>query len=93
MNDNIKKLQEQIAQEQRKIDSCSHQFSFPEKEYYSEMEPYGFKTVAQGSDVWTEAEGYREVQKERWVRKCRMCGFCQYTTKTEPIITGYQPKF
>lgn len=93
MNDNIKKLQEQIEIEKRKISNCNHDFGKP---YYNAeivREPYGHKMVTQGSDIWYESEGYHDVSKDRWTRKCKFCGFEQHTHSQKPIISGYEPSF
>jgi len=93
MNDKVRQLQKEIEVEKRRIANCKHNFC---KAYYNpdtKMEPYGFKQVAHGSDVWTEAEGYREVTVDRWTRKCEKCGFEEHTNKQKPIIKGYEPDF
>lgn len=93
INDKIKQLQSEIAKEQEKIRNCKHQFG--EAFYNPETikEPYGYKMITQGSDVWGEPEGYRDIQKPRWTRKCSACGLEQHTYETEPIVTGTKPKF
>jgi hypothetical protein len=93
MNERIRQLNEQIRQEEKRISNCEHTF---DKVYYNPetvYEGYGIKSVVQGSDIWSEYEGYRNVKKDRWTRKCNKCGYEQHTNKQEPIIKGYQPKF
>jgi hypothetical protein len=93
MNDKIKKLQEEIEREKRIISNCKHTFG---KSYYNpttKNEGYGYKMVAQGSDVWGEYQGYREVNVDRWSRKCTDCGFEEHTFEQKPIVTGYEPNF
>ncbi len=93
MNDNIKRLQAQIEAEQSKIRNCKHDF---DKSFYNAettREPYGYEMVGQGSDVWYEPKGYRDVKKDRWTRKCKVCGFEQHTYNQKPIVTGYEPSF
>ena len=93
MNDNIKRLQEQIEAEKRKISNCKHEF---DKAFYNAetvREPYGYRMVGQGSDVWHEPEGYRDVKKDRWTRKCKVCGFEQHTHIQKAIVSGYEPSF
>ena len=61
MNDNIKRLQEQIEAEKRKISNCKHDF---DKAFYNAetvREPYGYRMVGQGSDVWL----YRDWETDR----------------------------
>ena len=93
MNDKIKMLQDQIEAEKKKIANCKHEF---DKSFYNPetvKEPYGSEMVTQGSDVWYEPTGYHNVKKDRWTRKCKLCGYEQHTDKQKPIITGYEPSF
>lgn len=53
-------------------------------------EGYGSKLVHQGSDCWCEFEGYHEVEKPRWTRKCTKCG---HTYNTKPVVSSYEPDF
>ena len=82
----IKALNQQIA-------NCHHDFKDAIYDPDVVKEPYGFKTVGQGSDIWTEPTGFHDVSKARWSRECKKCGYKQYTTKSEPIISGTKPKF
>jgi hypothetical protein len=91
--DNIKNLREQIEEEQRKIRNCKHDFGKPFYNAETVREAYGYRMVAQGSDVWGEPEGYRDVKKDRWTRKCTLCGCEEHTRSTKPIISGYEPNF
>jgi len=93
MNDRIRKLQEEIDAEQRKISRCSHNFCDPYYNPETVREPYGFKLVGQGSDVWHEPEGYHDVKKDRWTRVCKTCGKEEHTNKRKPVITNYTPDF
>lgn len=94
MNEKIKNLKKQIEVEEQKIANCRpHNFG---KAFYNPetiREPYGHKMVAQGSDVWTEPEGYHDVKKDRWTKKCTLCGHEEYTNTQKPIISGYEPSF
>lgn len=93
MNDKIKELQAQIKAEEVKIRNCNH--AYGEAVYNPEIvvEPYGYKTVGQGSDVWTEPQGFHEVSKQRWSRKCSKCGNEQFTYKQEAVAIDYKPSF
>lgn len=93
MNEKIERLQKEIEAEQRRIASCTHIFSEAKFDPETVKEPYGYQMVAQGSDVWHEPQGYHDVQKDRWSRKCEACGLVQYTYTKEPVISSYQPKF
>lgn len=93
MNDKIKMLQEQIEAEKRKIANCKHVFDKPFYNAETIKEPYGHKMVAQGSDVWYEPQGYHDVKKDRWTRKCTICGCEQHTDKLKPIVSGHEPLF
>jgi len=93
MNDKIKELQRQIREEENNIRNCDHEWG----DTYSNPEtirvPYGYKSVAHGSDIWIEAEGYRDETKPRWSRKCEKCGKVEHTYKQKPIIKGYDADF
>lgn len=93
MNDNIKRLQDQIKAEKRRIANCKHE---PDKPFYNPetvREPYGQRMITQGSDVWYEPQGYHDVKKDRWTRKCIHCGLEEHTYTQKPIITGHEPSF
>lgn len=93
MNDNIRRLQEQIEAEKQKISNCNHDFDKPYYNAEINKEAYGYKMIAHGSDVWYEPEGYRDVKKDRWTRKCKICEVEQHTYTLKPIITGQEPSF
>ena len=93
MNDKIKQLQDQIRVEQRKMDNCSHSWSVGKSNPETKREPYGHTMVAQGSDVWYEPQGYRNVTIPRWTRKCSLCGKEEHTYKQKPIVKGYEADF
>ena len=40
-----------------------------------------------------ESEGYKDKEFARWSRKCRICGYKQYTDKQTPAIKEYKPDF
>lgn len=93
MNDKVRQLQEQIAAEQSKMARCKHEFDGAYSNPETTREGYGSRLVGHGSDVWSEYEGYRDVTKPRWTRKCSICGFEEHTYKQKPIIEGYEPNF
>jgi len=93
MNDKIRKLQEEIEVEKRKMANCKHDFGKVFFDPETVSEPYGYEMVAQGSDVWYEPKGYKNVKKDRWTRKCEICGYEEHTNKQKPIINGYEPSF
>lgn len=93
MNDTIKNLQNQIDAEKRRIENCKHEFG---EVYYNPTtvkEGYGSVQIGAGSDPYWGYEGYRDVKKDRWTRKCKLCGYEQHTDKQIPIISGYKPSF
>lgn len=93
MNKKIADLRAQIREEEKKMANCHHEFGTPFFDPETVTEPYGYKTVGRGSDVWTEPEGFHEVQKKRWTRVCTKCGKEEHTYKQVPIVSGYQPEF
>lgn len=89
----IENLRMQIVQEQNKIDSCKHEYSEPYYNSETVKEGYGSVQDGSGSDPHWGYAGYRDVQKDRWTKKCNKCGHCQHTYNQEPIFVGYKPKF
>ena len=93
MNDRIRELNKLIEAEKAKINSCKHEFGTTVFDPEKVREGYGYKVVAHGSDVWGEYAGYHNVDKPRWTRKCKLCGFEQHTYKQKPIVSGFEPEF
>lgn len=89
----ILQLQKEIEIERKKIQNCSHSFAPTEYDPEETLVPYGSRTVAYGSDVYSEPEGYEKKNIPRWSRTCRTCGYKQYTTKQSPVISSYEPDF
>jgi len=93
MNDKILQLRKEIEAEEAKIRNCKHLFN---KSYFDPetiMEGYGSVQDGAGSDPHWSCAGYKQVEKNRWSRKCEKCGFTQYTYEQKPIIKGYEPSF
>lgn len=79
---------------ERQIANCHHEFKPPIYDPETVSEGYGMHLVGHGSDPYPEYAGYHDVQKDRWGRECKKCGFIQYTSHqgpVEPIET--EPKF
>ncbi len=93
MNSRIEELRKQIELEESKIRNCNHSFNEPIYDPETVKEGYGSVQDGKGSDPHWGYAGYRDVQKDRWSRKCLVCGFKQYTYNQEPVITKYKPKF
>ena len=93
MNDKINKLLAEIEVEKRKIANCKHVFTDAFYDPETVREPHGYKMEAHGSDISYQPEGYHDVKKDRWARKCTICGLIQHTYQTEPIIKEHKPKF
>lgn len=93
MNAKIKRLQEEIEAEKIKISNCKHVFNKPYYNPETVKEGYGSVQDGFGSDPHWSYAGYREVKKDRWTRKCDICGFEEHTSKQKPIINGYEPSF
>jgi len=93
MNEKIRALQKQIEAERAYMASCNHDYADPTDNPETVREPYGYKMIKQGSDVWGEPEGYKDVEKPRWTKICKLCGEEKHTYEQEPVISGYVPKF
>ena len=89
----IRRLQDQIVAEKKKISNCIHDYNEPFFNPDTIREAYGYNMVGHGSDVWYEPQGYRDVKVDRWTRVCKICGNSQHTNKLEPVIKEYKPKF
>jgi hypothetical protein len=89
----IADLEKEIAIQQKIIDTCNHDWDQPIYEPEIVKEASGFKTVGQGSDVWTQPEGYHNAEKSRWSRECKICGHKQYTNKLNIVDIKTEPKF
>lgn len=72
-------------------DNCDHEWGEVKYDPEIKSEPYGYRMVAHGSDVWGEPEGYHNVEHKRWSRTCKKCGKVEYTNKQ--IAVKYEPKF
>jgi len=91
--DKIAQLQHEIEVEKLKISKCKHVFG---NTYYNPTiikEGYGSVQDGAGSDPHWSYIGYKDVEKPRWTRKCKLCGYEDHTDKKKPIITGYEPSF
>ena len=92
-SEKIKQLQSEIESEKRKILNCKHSFGKPFYNPSKETVGYGSKTVAYGSDVYQDYEGYHEVDVPRWTKRCTICGHEEHTTKQKDIVIGKEPDF
>lgn len=50
---------------------CCHEWGEVKYDPEIKKDPYGYRMVTQGSDVWGEPEGYRDVEHKRWSRTCK----------------------
>lgn len=93
MSDKIRELQRQIEAENRRISNCRHSWGEAYNNPETTREPYGSVMITQGSDCWYEPQGYEDVTKPRWTRKCSECGKEEHTYKQKPVIESYKPDF
>lgn len=93
MNDKIRSLQDQIEAEKQKINNCKHDFDNSFYNPETVKEGYGSVQDGAGSDPHWSFAGYRDVKKDRWTRKCKICGVEEHTYSQEPIIVGFKPSF
>jgi len=89
----INQLQEKINSLKEKIRNCKHDFKDPIYDPETVQEGYGSVQDGAGSDPHWSYAGYRDVQKDRWSRECKLCGTKQYTYEQRPIKTDYKPFF
>lgn len=90
--DKIKELQKKIEIEQRAISTCSHKWDNPFYNPEDYQEPVFSHYEGRGSDP-NPVYNYYTKQKDRWSRKCSICGKIEHTYKKEPVISSYAPKF
>lgn len=87
-------LRKELALSEERMRNCKHvDFTKPIYDPETVKEGYGSVQDGAGSDPHWSYEGYRDVQKDRWSRECKMCGKKEYTYKKEPIISHYELKF
>ena len=86
-----KEYEDKLSALRREQSNCNHEWEETKYDPEIKSEPYGYKTVSQGSDVWGEPEGYHDVEHQRWSRTCKKCGKVEYTTKL--VAVSYEPKF
>lgn len=72
-------------------DNCDHEWGEVKYDPEIKSDPYGYRMIAHGSDVWGEPDGYHDVEHKRWSRTCKKCGKVEYTNKQ--IAVKYEPKF
>ena len=89
----IEQLQRQLSVLKAIQSNCKHDWNAAIYDAETVKEGYGSVQDGAGSDPHWSYAGYREVQKDRWSRQCKLCGHKQYTYKQEPITVGYQAKF
>ena len=93
MNKRIRKLQQEIEAEKRKMANCQHDFDKPFYNPQEITESYFSGEYEQAGVHLSPIMNYRKVSKNRWTRVCKNCGHEEHTYEQEPIIKGYQPKF
>ena len=86
-----KEYEHRLAALRKEQNSCDHEWGEVKYDPKVKKEPYGYRQVAHGRDIWGEPEGYRDVEYKRWSRTCKKCGKVEYTSKQAPV--KYEPKF
>jgi hypothetical protein len=93
----LRKLEEEAQQLKQRVETaqahCRHEWSEPVYDPETVTEPYGTKFVAQGSDHWSEPEGYHQVQKPRWRKDCAKCGKSVYAKSRKQKTVDDGPAF
>ena len=92
-NEKIEQLKREIANEERNISNCKHSFNeaiYDPEQISVQDDRAGYETHR--VDRWP-VPSYHKENKDRWSRKCSVCGFKQYTYTQEAVISKYQPKF
>lgn len=89
----INEFQRKINQLKSEMSNCRHDWKGATYDPETVKEPYGYRMEKQGSDIWAAPEGFRDVDKPRWSRECKTCGFKEYTYKEEVVSVKKEPKF
>ncbi len=89
----IDKLQQDLQRLQEIQHRCQHLWEDATYDPETVKEGYGMHLVGHGSDPYPEYTGYRDVKKDRWSRKCSVCGKKEYTYTREAVVSSYKPKF
>lgn len=85
-------LRKALRDEEERIRKCNH--SFGEAYYNPETtKELTYKMVAHGSDIGYDIDGSKEVTKDRWSRKCLVCGLVDHAYNKKPVISEYIPDF
>ena len=71
--------------------NCNHEWGEIKYDPEIKKEPYGYKSVGHGSDIWVEPEGYHDIEYKRWSRTCKKCGKVEYTK--QQVAIKFEPKF
>lgn len=86
-------LRRQLADTEAAIRNCRHTWAPPFRSSVTEEEPI-YENRPQGSDFFNPVYvGSRTKEYPCWKRTCTICGKTEATTTTEPVITGYRPRF
>lgn len=90
---NQERLLRELENSRNIMHDCNHVFNKPIYDSETIQEGYGSVQDGAGSDPHWSYAGYKDVEKDRWSRECKLCGFKEYTYKREPVIKSYEPKF
>lgn len=95
MNERLRQeqLKRELAQSESRMANCNHDFDKAIYDPETVKEGYGSVQDGAGSDPHWGYAGYRDVKKDRWSKECKICGRKEYTTKLEPVVSSYEPKF
>lgn len=88
----IGRLEKELAIAKEKVRTCNHDYTQPTEAIRKIPVPHfvGYRGV--GSDPEPIYEWSEQIENG-WERKCELCGSTQYTNKTKPVVSGYNPDF
>lgn len=97
---NIMKPQEEINQLTKRIEelrnsikNCNHDFSDPIYDLETKMVQDDRMGYEQHGVHRYLIPSFHEEKTPRWSRECKICGHKEYTYKTAPIVSSYEPVF
>lgn len=87
------RLRRELQKAEEQVRRCPHKFGKPRPASRDKQEEYATgQYEKQGVHLWPITR-WRTIPQNGWERTCEKCGFTEFTTKSKPIVTGYEANF
>ena len=88
----VERITQEIERAKIEIASCRHEFGKPEPTI---KQIHDFLLSHYAGTGYDPEPIYLFIPKEEsgWTRTCGKCGYSEYSNKTRPIVTDYNPDF